>query len=443
MSWINRAPAGVTLACVLAALAIPAASAGAAPARPSSCFWEGPISTRVTATSGFDGKNFNFPEAAATYWFANIHLPAGARLALHGNYARARYQSLNTYNSAGEPIDALRDTLTRPEPGATNPYVAGHARFGAKRGYTVSVVGGTAPAQRAANTLYAGADAATEAQIVYRVYLPDDRRDLTGGGGLPQASLTTADGQTLTGEAACAQLNQPDRTIPVMTTPAAAWKGFRATAGCPPTFPAFPRVSWNRFFSLGDATQTLAAACSGALAPTARPADVGGYYSNGDIRYLYTYADRKYGPLLVLHGRMPRVAETSSTTKKMPSGQLRYWSICSYESRVTTRYGDCLADRDVPLTDQRDYTIVVSRAADRPRNATARCGVAWLAWPAHGDGAGDRDLAQLIIRNMLPARSFTHAAQAVSTHGTEKAKMGAYLPKSTYTTKAAFQKHGC
>jgi hypothetical protein len=125
----------------LAGLAVPT-TATAATARPSSCFWEGPISTHVRATDGFDGKNFNFPEAAATYWFARVHLPAGARVVLHGHYARARYPSLNAYNSGGEPVDALRDTLIKPDAGATNPYIAGHGRFGAKRGYTVNVAAG-------------------------------------------------------------------------------------------------------------------------------------------------------------------------------------------------------------------------------------------------------------------------------------------------------------
>lgn len=428
-----------------AGLVVPA-SAGAATARPSSCFWEGPISTKVKATNGFDGKDFNFPEAAATYWFARFHLPAGAHLEIRGRYAHARYESLNAYNSAGEPIDALRDTLTQPDPGATNPFVAGHDRTGAKRGYAVSVVGADVPAggARAANTVYAGAAAGTEAQLVYRVYLPDDASDPTGGGGLPDVSVVGADGQALTGAAACAAVNQPDRTIPVVTTPLPLWQATRKTAGCPATFPALSTVRWERFFSLADAVGTLAADCRNAPAPTPSPADVGGYYSNGDIRYLFTYADRKYGPVLVLKGRMPRVATTSAKVRTMPSGQLRYWSVCSYESRVTTRYGDCLADRDIPVRGaKRSYTIVVSRAADRPRNATARCGVAWLAWPARGDGAGDRDLAQLVIRNMLPAPGFTQAAQSVTTHGTEKAKLGPYLPASAYTTKKRFQAGGC
>jgi hypothetical protein len=436
----------VPTVAALALTALAAPTAGASTSRPSSCFWEGPISTATKATNGFDGKDFNFPEAAATYWFARFHLPAGSHLAIRGRYAHARYESLNAYNSGGEPIDALRDTLTRPDPGATNPFVAGHDRTGAKRGYSVSVVGDAVPAggARAANTVYAGATAATEAQLLYRVYLPDDPADPTGGGGLPDVALVTADGLTLTGAAACQAVNQPDRTIPVVATPLALWQATRKTPGCPATFPALPAVRWERFFSLADAVATLAADCRSAPAPTSTPADIGGYYSNGDIRYLFTYVDRKYGPVLVLKGRMPRVATTSADVRRMPAGQLRYWSVCSYESRVTTRYGDCLADRDVPVTGKaHDYTIVASRAADRPRNATARCGVAWLAFPARGDGAGDRNLAQLVIRNMLPAAGFTHAAQAVTTHGTERARLGGYLPTSTYTTKKSFQARGC
>src|SRR3712207_7096113 len=59
----------------------------------------------------------------------------------------------------------------------------------------------------------------------------------------------------------------------------------------------------------------------------------------------------------------------------------------------------------------RDYTIVVSQAADRPLNATVGCGIAWLDWGDRGDGAGRPDYGLLIMRNMLPADSFGQAIQ--------------------------------
>ena len=103
----------------------------------------------------------------------------------------------------------------------------------------------------------------------------------------------------------------------------------------------------------------------------------------------------------------------------------------------------CLADDRVPLAPGRRYTIVSSTASGRPRNAIARCGVAWLAWPAAGDGAGHLTDGLLIIRNMLPAPDFSHAVQAVARPGRERSVMGRYLPTGRYTTTQAFEASGC
>ena len=96
---------------VLAALWLaPAASAGSPP-----------------PATGFDGRNFNFPEESATYWLARFRLPPGGRLMLRGRYAYARYQSINAY-SDGAPTDALADFEIGPDPGSANPFLTGALR---------------------------------------------------------------------------------------------------------------------------------------------------------------------------------------------------------------------------------------------------------------------------------------------------------------------------
>ena len=97
----------------------------------------------------------------------------------------------------------------------------------------------------------------------------------------------------------------------------------------------------------------------------------------------------------------------------------------------------------MPLNRRRFYTVVVSKAADRPRNARRACGVAWLKWPQRGDGAGDPDYGFLIMRNMLVNPRFKRAIQEVEQAGTEPEVMGPYFPRARYTSKAAFQKRGC
>ncbi len=126
----------------------------------------------------------------------------------------------------------------------------------------------------------------------------------------------------------------------------------------------------------------------------------------------------------------------------MGRGQLRFWSLCTGESRVTTRTPDCLADRQLALGRRRAYTVVVSKPEDRPANARRRCGISWLDM---GDGDGDQrsDYAVLIMRNMLVAPTFEHAIQRVPRPGSEPQVMGPYFPRAQYAERADVEALGC
>lgn len=449
-----------TIAAAAAALvaATGSVAAGATAVRPraaaapplATCFWVGPISMRRRTTGGFDGTSFNYPEASATYWLARFSLPPGASLALGGRYAHARYVSINSY-SDGAPTDALSDIAIRPERGSTNPFVAGNLRTLRRRSFRVTVLDAAPPADdsgRAPNTLYAKPAPGAGIELLWRVYEPDTGRDLTGGAGLPAPAVRLADGRVLRGVAACRAINDPDRSVPVKTVSASLWRSLATTPGCDPaTAPAPNPARFERFFSLNYATQESLLSCTlpisevhSRLAPLAKV--VGGLYSNRDSAYIYAHLSRRFGPVFVLRGRMP-VFQATDGGRRMPGGQLRFWSLCSNESRVTVRTVACLADYQVPLGPGRRYTIVVSRRADRPANATARCGVAWLDWGLRGDGAGRPDYGLLIMRNMLASPRFARAIQRVRTPGTEPRVMGPYFPASRYTTRSRFQALGC
>jgi hypothetical protein len=415
----------------------------------STCFWEGPISTKRPTTRGFDGRNFNFPEESATYWLARFNLPQGSRLSLQGRYPHGRYMSLNSY-SAGAPTDALSDIVIKPRPGSTNPFIPGHRRDLPHRAWSVAVLDQSPPPEggpRAPNTLYAKPDGDASIELLYRVYEPDRGLDLTGGTGLPRPRLRLADGTVQRGRAACDAINDPNREITLNTTPEVQWKAARAAPGCDPaTNPAYDPPRWERFFTYEYAALGVISDCTEA-GRTARhqmtPKPQGGNYSNRDSAYVYVHLSRLFGPVLVLNGKQPRTPRTRQGQKIMGSGQVRFWSLCSGESRVTTRTPDCLADRQVPVGPERRYTIVVSRRADRPANALRRCGVAWLDWGNRGDGAGDPNYGLLIIRNMLASPDFAEAIQRVTEAGTEPEVMGDYLPKTRYTTRQAFESRGC
>ena len=169
----------------------------------------------------------------------------------------------------------------------------------------------------------------------------------------------------------------------------------------------------------------------------------GGFYSNRDSAYIFAHLAQEFGPVVVLEGRLPKVPRTYTEPDRMPGGQVRFWSLCSGESRVTVRTPDCLADRQVLKRSGRNYTIALSKAADRPANARARCGVAWLDWGEGGDGAGDPGYGLLIMRNMLASPDFERAIQRVPQPGQEAEVMGPHFPRSEYSTVEEFEARGC
>jgi hypothetical protein len=442
-----------SLGALTAPILAGAAPGGRGPDRPVSkppatCFWEGPISTKRPTTRGFDGRNFNFPEESATYWLARFNLPQGAELLLRGRYPHGRYMSLNAY-SEGNPTDALSDIDVRPDPGHHNPFIAGNKRNVKKRSWTVTVLDEPppAPAEREPNTIYAQPQGDAPIELAYRVYEPEPGRDLTGGGRLPRIELVRADGSTAAQSDACAQINDPDREIPTQTVPAALWQGARNSPGCDgETNPAYDPPRWERFFNIDYASLAVISDCTqaGREARLAMEPDLeGGFYSNRDSAYIYAHLAREFGPILVVEGTLPTFPRTYRTPKRMPDADLRWWSLCTGESRVTVRTPDCLADRQVLERSGRDYTIVVSKRADRPANARRRCGVAWLNWGERGDGAGDPDYGLLIMRNMLVDPDFDEAIQNVQRPTEEPAVMGPYFPRSDYSTREEFEARGC
>ena len=86
---------------------------------------------------------------------------------------------------------------------------------------------------------------------------------------------------------------------------------------------------------------------------------------------------------------------------------------------------------------------MISKAADRPSNATDSCGVSWVDWGENGDGAGDPDYALLIMRNMLPQAEFGQSIQRVPRPGMEQSTMGEYFPATSYGSREDFQSRGC
>ncbi|ATQ43683.1 hypothetical protein [Caulobacter mirabilis] len=249
--------------------------------------------------------------------------------------------------------------------------------------------------------------------------------------------LTLADGRRLTGEAACAAMNTtqtPTLSAAAVAIPLDVFNAMARQPGRPAYHPATSPPTWYVQYD----RKALLGIYTGEPPAGARKSE-GGFFPNPDNNYIRTIVNRGYGRLLMLRGKMPTTARTLGGEPLMGRGQLRYWSICSNQGFANTRATACLFDEEVPLDKDGYYTIAISREADRPRNAVAGCGVAWLKLADDGDGAGDPDAGVIQIRNMLADPAFGRSIQAVRQLGTEKAVMGDYLPQARYLMTNAFE----
>src|SRR3954451_5351626 len=133
----------------------------------------------------------------------------GFLAAPRGRFPHARYISFIDYDPASRAIDGIADSEIVPEPGSSNPFVAGADRTASDRSYVVHVRNEVAPASgRAPNTIYTERpDQPTKtsrptqtALVIYRLYESDRAYtalgDITGGVGLPKVSLIPDDGTT-------------------------------------------------------------------------------------------------------------------------------------------------------------------------------------------------------------------------------------------------------
>jgi len=405
----------------------------------ASCFWTGPF------TAANEKTNTAYPGTEITYWGAKFRAPTGAVLRLRGQYPHARYSSLNAYESnGGVPTGSISDRQIRPDKGSVNPSLPGRDRKVKKRKWTVRVLATAAPATPAANTLYAAPSSEDYQDIIYRVYVPDRGRGKAGGVPIPTPELTLADGTVLTGKALCAAINS-NHDYRSQSVPAALYDSLVNWPGKDPlTNPAEADFGFVKFFNLPLSMARYKTQAEFDAAWQANPSEIGTLYANNDARYMTGAFSTRFGKVLVLKGSMPTIPKTFKGERRTKAGQLVEWDMCTLESLATTKTNKCLFDEQVPLKGkQRRYTIVVSKAADRPNNATRKCGVAFLPADPDGDGVGRKDAGLLLNRNVIPSRGFKHAIQNVTSPYDAAKVMGRFYPRGSYTSKSAFQKLGC
>lgn len=418
------------------------------------CFWAPPKGMDYAFLPGAtEIQNPNlYPDVGSTYFVGQYLLPAGASLTFHGQYGHQRYMSWTMFAAVGGnqlgPGDHLRDFQIAPDKGSVNPFVTKNRRDGKKRNYTMHIAPGPVPAVRAPNTIYTGStDPTQRVGMSIRNYIPDAGRDGTGDVGLPKLTLNLGDGTTLQGQAACDVL-QPIKSKSLSTFPPDAWKSLVAAAPDPTNAPAANPAKWERFWNANYTVAGIFEPDPAKRIAQYPPSDVGGFQSNPDTRYMFSQLSLKFGPVVTVSGRMPTFPSTlpKATTWSPRSSQVRYWSLCTGSSPVSGLGYDCVYDQQVPLRGNRQYTVVVSKPADRPKNATPACGYRWMTFGKgenYPDPAARDWIGVLYMRFMAANPSFKQAPQNVKTPGTEAKVMGPYFPRSSYTTKSAFEKRGC
>lgn len=421
------------------------------------CMWqEGPTSKSNT---GADLRNFAYPDSNVNYWSSEFTIPEGAKVYLDADFPYARHTSLVSYTADGERVNSLRDFEIQPNTGVVNPFLVGNSRLNKARAYTAEIQLGKLPEKPTVNTLYAPKSSSNEVAVLYRIYVPNKDLDAKAGVSFPRYRVVLANGEVKTGKDVCQVLKVKARQIQNENVPAVyipTYDAYRPLFGT--GYPARAEPKWFKTFNAVDnfkcIFQLYETGCEGQ-----QPESIMNQWATPDNEYMVAATSREHGEVLVLRGKLPTTTKTYYGDAVVNASQLRYWSICTNEM-YTSATNHCLYDEQITRFDKDGfYTMVVSTAADRPKNAIESCGISYLEQSPRGDGyytvdknssdydvakdKGHSDLGMLLIRNLLPAEDFKQTLQNVSTNGTEKQILGDFAPDMTYMSKAEFEAQGC
>jgi hypothetical protein len=408
------------------------------------CFWIGVFNR--------DTFNIAFPDMGAVYWASQFSLPEGASLQVKGEYPHARYLSFNAYNENGQPVDALNDQLIQPMPGNSNPFSPGALRTVKARSYTIDLVPrdvqagvGVSSSDRATNTLYLP-NTGKLFQLYLRVYIPDQGMDVKGGVPLPKPVLRLRDGKLIEGVELCKQIVVKEGAVrDIRSDPENLKKVFAVPGAKSPYHPAQPApFNWNAAYNPAlSLTNLLINTPFESMREKVDSRRAVGFYSTLDNRYMSAFVDNRFGEVLTITGKAPRTPRTRAGSTIMDADvDLRYWSLCKYRSTADGAVDDCVYDEQVPQDANQRYVIAITKPEDRPSNARAECGVAWLAW-GPGNSLGNPHGGTINMRHMMASPSFKNSLWATQKPGDEREALGEYFPDSHYLGKAAFEAKGC
>jgi hypothetical protein len=117
-----------------------------------------------------------------------------------------------------------------------------------------------------------------------------------------------------------------------------------------------------------------------------------------------------------------------------PGKDIRGFTVTTYNFWA----GICEAavvDHEIALDGEGYYTLVVSKAENRPANATPENGVTWLNWGDYLDG-------QLTYRLLLRRSETLTRLRAAVEEGEVDPSIAPYVPRSKHVSRADFEARG-
>ncbi len=374
MNWLSNVLSRICLATSIITLGVPVAHA-AVPLLPV-CSWP-------FESTGQGITNVATPDTNATYWIMPFDTNLWNAMVIQGTYPDVRFFNLSSYNHTGSLISTLYDSQIMPDPGSTNPFATPAANE--PHSYTVTV---SASGLGSTNVLKVGGSQL--AFVVYRVYVPDQGLDRTGGFGVPGVSLVARDG-TVRKLQPCPFAGAEGSLGNMITLLLAS--GFRDAADF-----------LQNILAAANQRASITGGCTpGQPAPAAvtfGAAPGQDFFPNPQTTYLQT-SNLCFQPskIVVVRGKAFVFSNTYPGGSVFQPAfddqvQVRYWSMCNNDGVIPYPVIGCQADFETRLDPTQFYTYVVSNDPAPP--PWLPVDATWLPW-----GATNVPIT-LIFRTILP-----------------------------------------
>lgn len=365
------------------------------------------------AGSNYFGQNFLISGFLSTVGIKNFKnafvVEPGGKAVIHGQYPKARYFAFHPNDMDLNNLQTLRDKDLQPDPGSVNPFQKVDSGDQSNY-YTASLVFSATPAELAANTSYVGKrkDGKTENKFVLnmlRMYHVDAGNG-AGSGEVPLPALTIydADGDIQQHFDECDFFAAGEPEIKTAQV-----------------FPALPIIDYRARNPPQWSTSSNFNAPSDTLA-------------NADVQYLATHYSERFGSLFVTRAKYltapdTRAGESPAATDK----QVRLYNLCTYNF-WNGGANQCLLENELLRDDAGFYTVVISKATDKPANLRSE-NATWMDWGPYLDG-------QLQYRYVYRDNPLVMAIASAADGKPIDAELSSYVPISTPCDKATFENGG-